>query len=126
MRTPYTVYAKANAKGYITAVNSSAFLPDTEGWTEIDRGYGGKYHHAQGNYFDESIYTESGVCRYKLENGKPVECTAEEIAAQEAEREQPEPEPTQSLEARVDALEQALETNILALDAAYEEGVDSL
>ena len=80
---PYIVYAKINDSGYITAVNSSAFLPDTTGWTEIDSGYGDKYHHAQGNYFPESIVTDGGAYRYKLVDDKPVECTAEEIAEQE-------------------------------------------
>lgn len=80
---PYIVYAKPNSNGYITAVNSSAFLTDTAGWIEIDRGYGDKYHHAQGNYFQQPIWTDGGACRYKLVEGKPVECTPEEIAVQE-------------------------------------------
>lgn len=80
---PYIVYVKPNTNGYIIAVNSSEFLTDTTGWTEIDRGYGDKYHHAQGNYFPECIITEGGAYRYKLIDGKPTECTAEEIKAQE-------------------------------------------
>lgn len=80
---PYIVYVKTNSSGYITAVNSSAFLPDTTSWAEIDSGYSDKYHHAQGNYFPLPIYTEGGAYRYKLVKSKPVECTAEEIAAQE-------------------------------------------
>ena len=80
---PYIVYVKTDSTGYITAVNSSAFLPDTTGWTEIDRGYGDKYHHAQGNYFSQPIRTMGGAYRYKLVDGQPVECTAEEIAQQE-------------------------------------------
>lgn len=80
---PYIVYVKPNDSGYITAVNSSAFLPDTTDWVEIDSGYGDKYHHAQGNYFHEPIYTMGGAYRYKLVDGKAVECTAEEIKAQE-------------------------------------------
>ena len=43
---PYIVYVKTNSNGYITAVNSSAFLSDTNGWVEIDNGYSDKYHHA--------------------------------------------------------------------------------
>lgn len=120
----YIVYAQPNNSGYITAINSSAFLPDTEGWVEIDRGYGDKHHHAQGNYFGKPIYTESGVCRYKLVGGQPVECTAEEIAEQEAAL--PQPEPSTTLESRVEALEQVFESSILAMDAAYVEGVNSL
>ena len=89
----YIVFVNSNASGYITEVNSSAFLPDTTGWVEIDKGSGDKYHHAQNNYFDQPIRTESGVYRYKLVDGKPVECTAEEIAAQK-EANKPEPVPT--------------------------------
>lgn len=89
----YIVYVKPNENGYITAVNSSAFLSDTTGWTEIDSGYGDKYHHAQGNYFPESIFTEGGAYRYKLVDGEVVECTAEEIAKQE-EALKPVPAPT--------------------------------
>ena len=80
---PYIVYVKTNSNGYITAVNSSAFLSDTSGWVEIDSGYGDKYHHAQGNYFPKSIWTDGGAYRYKLVDGVPVECTPEEIAEQE-------------------------------------------
>ena len=104
----YLVYAKTNESGYITAVNSSAFLADTIGWVEIDSGYGDKHHHAQGNYFPESIITEDGAYRYKLVDGVPTECTAEEIAAQE---EALKPVPTPSLENRVEVLEtDAVET----------------
>lgn len=90
---PYIVYVKTDSNGYITAVNSSEFMPDTAGWTEIDRGYGDKYHHAQGNYFTQPITTDGGAYRYKLVDGVPVECTAEEIKAQE-EANKPIPTPT--------------------------------
>lgn len=78
----YIVYVKINPAGYITAVNSSAFLTDLTGWTEIDCGSGDKYHHAQGNYFPLPLMTEDGAYRYKLAGGKPVECTPEEIQGQ--------------------------------------------
>ena len=80
---PYIVYVQLNDDGYITSINSSAFLTDVVGWFEIDSGFGDKYHHAQGNYFEQSIYTNNGACRYKMVNGKPVECTIEEISQQE-------------------------------------------
>lgn len=89
---PYIVYVKPNDSGYITAVNSSTFLSDTTNWTEIDSGYGDKYHHAQGNYFPKPICTMAGAYRYKLVEGAAVECTDEEIAAQEAAN-KPEPVP---------------------------------
>lgn len=98
----YIVYVRPNDAGHIAAVNSSEFLQDTTGWVEIDRGAGDKYHHAQNNYFDQPIRTESGVYRYKLVDGKPVECTAEEIAAQE---EANKPEAAPSTEDRLKDLE---------------------
>ena len=112
---PYIVYVKTNDtndSGYITAVNSSAFLPDTTGWVEIDRGYGDCFHHAQNNYFTKRITTDGNAFRYKLVDGKAVECTKEEIAAQE-EANKPVPvEPEGSVWDE--------------LDAAYQEGVNSV
>ena len=99
---PYIVYVKTNSDGYIVAVNSSAFRSDLTGWTEIDRGYGDKYHHAQGNYFPEFIVTDGAAYRYKLVDGKPVECTAEEIAEQKFPVNN---EHTITLENRVESLE---------------------
>ena len=80
---PYIVYVKPNDSGYITAVNSSAFLRSTEGWVEIDSGYGDRYHHAQSNYFPEPIFTDGGAYRYKLVDGEVMECSVEEVAEQE-------------------------------------------
>ena len=109
---PYIVYAKIDSNGYITAVNSSAFLTDTTGWTEIDSGFGDKYHHAHGNYFPESVITDGGAYRYKLVDGVPTECTAEEIEAQE---EALKPVPTPSLENRVEVLESTTDDMILLM-----------
>lgn len=78
---PIRVYVRTDENGRIIAVNSSVFLRDTEGWTLIDEGYGDRYHHAQGNYFDKPIIDERGICRYKLVDGKPVERTQEEMDA---------------------------------------------
>ena len=93
MDNPYIVYVKTNSNGYITAVNSSAFLEDTTDWIEIDSGYGDKYHHAQGHYFPKPIMTMGGAYCYKLVDGVVVECTDEEIVAQE-EANKPIVEPT--------------------------------
>ena len=109
---PYVVYVKVDESNRITAINSSEFLIDITGWTEIDSGYGDKYHHAQGNYFPESIITDGGAYRYKLVDGKPVECTAEEIEAQE---EALKPVPTPSLENRVEVLESTTDDMILLM-----------
>ena len=101
----HIVYVKPNDSGYITAVNSSAFLPDITGWMEIDSGYGDKYQHAQGNYFPQPIMDERGIYRYKLENGKPIERTASEMDADYVV-----PEPKPSTDERVAQLEAQNET----------------
>lgn len=108
----YIVYVKTNASSYITGVNSSDFLEDTAGWLKIDSGFGDKYHHAQGNYFPQPLRTDGGAYRYKLDDGKPVECTAEEIAAQE---EALKPVPTPTLESRVETLETTTDDMILLM-----------
>lgn len=117
MDESYIVYAKHNSDGYITAVNSSTFLADTTGWVEIDSGYGDKYHHAQGNYFPKSIMTEGGAYHYKLVDGATVECTAEEIAEQEAANQPSQPQ--QALEQRVTDVE----SDVASLTAAIEKGL---
>ena len=71
-------------------------------WQAIDAGCGDRYLHAQGNYFPLPVFSDGGACRYKLEDGIPVECTLEEIAAQEAAR-QPDVSVTQ--EERIAELE---------------------
>ena len=78
---PYIVYVKVDESNRVTSINSSAFLADVTGWTEIDSGYGDKYHHAQGNYFDKPLCDERGIYCYKLVDGKPVERTQEEMDA---------------------------------------------
>ena len=103
LMSPYIVYVQTDDHGPITAVNSSAFVPDDWG-EEIDQGYGDQYHHAQGNYFPDPIYTEDGLPRYKLEDGKAVERSEEESEADRAAI--PAPPPTQ--EDRLSALEGAL------------------
>lgn len=100
---PYHVYVQTDEQGRITAVHSSAFVGEDWG-TEIDSGYGDQYHHAQGNYFPQPIYTEEGIPRYKLADGRAVARTGEELAADRAEV--PAPPPTQ--EDRLSALEAAM------------------
>lgn len=87
----YMVYVQMDGQNRIIAVNSSAFVGADWG-TEIDQGYGDKYHHAQGHYFSRPIYTENGIPRYKLEDGKAVERTEEEIEADRAALPAPEPD----------------------------------
>ena len=76
----YKVFIQTS-NGIITAINSDAFLADTDGWTLIDEGDGDKFHHAQGNYLPLSIMTDERVYRYKMVGDKVQERTAEEIQA---------------------------------------------
>lgn len=102
---PYIVFAKLDDANRITAVNSSAFILDPDGWMEIDRGYTQRHHHAQGNYLPGPIMDERGIYRYKLVDGKPVERTQGEMDADYVE-----PEPKPSTEERVAQLEAQNET----------------
>ena len=102
---PYIVYVRTDDADRITAINSSAFLADVNGWTEIDSGHGDRYHHAQGNYLPQPIIDERGIYRYKLVDGKPVERTQEEMDADYVE-----PEPKPSTDERVAQLEAQNET----------------
>lgn len=119
----YKVYVLPDASGYIVAVNSDAFLDDLTGWVEIDSGTGDKYHHAQGHYFPQPIMTDGGAYRYKLVDGVPVECSAEEITEQEAAN-APEPgtEDTGDASAVWDELDAAYTAGY---NAGYEEGVNN-
>ena len=108
----YKVYVKINATNYITDVNSSEFLTNLTDWIAIDEGSGDKYHHAQGNYFPKPIITDGGAYRYKLVDGMPMECSAEEIAAQE-EALKPADEPTQADRIEAQVMYTALMTDTL-------------
>ena len=67
MKETIKVYAKINENNIITDINSSIFLNNIEGYTQIDEGSGDKYAHAQGNYLEKSLVDESGRFNYKFE-----------------------------------------------------------
>ena len=99
------VYVLPDSSGYITRIDGGytvSNITDPGNWVLIDEGNGDRYNLCQGNYFPLPIRTMGGAYRYKLLDGKPVECTAEEIAAQEDALK---PVPTPSLENRVEVLE---------------------
>ena len=108
--TGYDVYVKPDEAGRITAINSSAFLSDTDGWVKIDHGVSDKFHHAQGNYFPKPIMDERGIYRYKLTNGEAVERTQEEM---DADYIPPESVPTQLDRIEAQALYTALMTDTI-------------
>ena len=109
------VYVLLNSEGYITRIDGGytiGNITDPENWVLIDEGNGDRYNLCQGNYFPQPIRTMGGAYCYKLVDGKPVECTAEEIEAQE---EALKPVPTPSLENRVEALESTTDDMILLM-----------
>lgn len=67
-----SVYVKTDGQGNIVAVNSDAFMSNTEGWAKIDEGVGDRYHHAQNLYFEGGLYDDEGAPRYRLANGAPA------------------------------------------------------
>lgn len=109
----YKVYIKTSPSGIVTAINSDAFLPSTDGWTLIDQGETDRFHHAQGNYLPKPLMTMQGIYQYKLVDGKVVERTADEIAADIAAIPPPPPsaeERIKTLEAKLAALEPTIAT----------------
>ena len=86
------VYVLTDENGRITRIEGGYTTPgDLTGWVQIDEGTGDRYNLCQTHYFPDSIYTQDGVPRYKLRDGKAVERTEEEIAADLAELPEPEP-----------------------------------
>ena len=69
----YIVYVMTDDRNRIIAVNSSAFLSDPSGWTEIDRGIGDKYHHAQANYFQLPMKDGKGSGRRSCRKGRELQ-----------------------------------------------------
>lgn len=61
----YVVYIRMDEKNLVIDVNSSAFLFNIDNWIEIDRGCELRHYHAQGNYFQQSLRDDRGICRYK-------------------------------------------------------------
>lgn len=74
MENEYKVYVSLQ-DGYITSINSEIFLSQEEiqTMTEIDKGQGDKYAHAQSQYLDKELVDEHGRYNYKFVEGKVVE-----------------------------------------------------
>lgn len=70
----YKVYVSLQ-DGYITSINSEIFLSQEEiqTMTEIDKGQGDKYAHAQGQYLEKGLVDEQGRYNYRFLEGKVVE-----------------------------------------------------
>ena len=79
MNNEYKVYVSLQ-DGYITSINSEIFLSQEEmsTMTEIDKGQGDKYTHAQGLYLEKGLVDEYGRYNYKFVEGKVVEVAEED------------------------------------------------
>lgn len=92
MQTPKSrVYVLTDAQGRITRIEGEYTLPaDLTDWVLVEEGAPcDRLNLAQTHYLDKPLYTQDGVMRYKLEGGKGVERTAEEIEADKAKLPKP-------------------------------------
>lgn len=69
------VYINKDSENNITSINSEIFLSEEEmsTMTEIDKGKGDKYAHAQGLYLEKGLVDKYGRYNYKFVEGKVVE-----------------------------------------------------
>lgn len=114
---PFGVLIQMDGKNRVTAINSSGFA-DGDGWTQIDEGYGDKYHHAQSNYLPMPLTDERGVYRYKLVDGLVAQRTQAEMDADFDALPAPPlttEERVNNVEQRTDALESANDDLILMM-----------
>lgn len=105
--TKSKVYVYTDEKGRITRCEGGYTIEnikDFAGWTLIDEGNGDRYNLCQSHYFEDGLYTEDGIPRYKLVDGKAVERTEDEIAADRAAIPAPPPTVQEQLRADVDFL----------------------
>lgn len=69
------VYINKDSENNITSINSEIFLSQEEiqTMTEIDKGQGDKYAHAQSQYLEKGLIDELGRYNYKYLEGKVIE-----------------------------------------------------
>ena len=85
--TIYAVYVKADPDRRILSCDGGVTfsnIRDLSEWVKIDEGTGIKYEYCQSNYFPGGLYTVDGIARYKLQDGKALERTEDEIQADRA------------------------------------------
>lgn len=85
--TIYAVYVKADPDRRILSCDGGVTfsnIRDLSEWVKIDEGTGIKYEYCQSNYFPGGLYTVDGIARYKLQDGKALERTEDEIQVDRA------------------------------------------
>ena len=114
MKRKYKVLVRTDEQSRVVEIASSAYMPDTDGWVQIDEGEGDRYMHAQGNYLPGGLTDERGVYRYKLVDGALAARSQDEMDADYAVQ------PTQlSVTQRTAALEEAMD---MLLTGVTEDG----
>lgn len=74
------VYVQTDERSRIIRCEGGYTTPtDLSGWVQIDEGVGDRFNLCQSNYFPSGLYTADGIPLYKLQDGKPVERTDDEV-----------------------------------------------
>lgn len=109
----YKVYVSL-LDGYITSINSDIFLSKEEiqTMTEIDKGQGDKYAHAQSQYLEKGLVDELGRYNYKYVEGKLIEV---------AEADKPEIQETNAVQTEQDKIEAQVMYTALMTDTLLKE-----
>ena len=92
MQTPKSrVYVLLDSESRVLRLEGEYTLPaDLTDWVLVEEGAPcDRLNLAQTHYLDKPLYTQDGVMRYKLEGGKVIERTAEEIEADKAKLPKP-------------------------------------
>ena len=119
------VYVLLDDQNRITRIDggySMSNIKEVSQWTFIDEGYGDKYNLCQSNYLEKPLFTEQGICRYKLVEGKVVERTEEEIQADISAL----PPAPPTISERVTALENKDDEIWSTMAQAIKEGVNEV
>ena len=119
------VYVLLDDQNRITRIDggySMSNIKEVSQWTFIDEGYGDKYNLCQSNYLEKPLFTEQGIYRYKLVDGKVVERTEEEIQADISAL----PPAPPTISERVTALENKGDEIWSTMAQAIKEGVNEV
>lgn len=110
MENEYKVYVSLQ-DGYITSINSEIFLSQEEivTMTEIDKGQGDKYAHAQSQYLEKGLADEYGRYNYKLVDGKVIDV----VEAEKPTIKEPEQQATEQDKIEAQVMYTALMTDTL-------------
>lgn len=88
------VYIRTDEKSRILACEGGytiSNIKNIDEWIFIDEGEGDKYNLCQTHYFEDGLFTEDGICRYKYIDGKCALRGASEIEADRKNNPQPAP-----------------------------------